>query len=194
MKLLLVLISITFAIEDYYLTLVNDYFFVEYDYNNIKLYSDKNIVKMNYEYISEGDCLNKQNIQFNYFLKESNNYQDFIKTIMKNDNIYYEINYETLIHNNYLDVKMHLKKYKTNNNNNIIICISFDRLSINYDGLYSMEVKDYLINFSNVAYYDNKYDFINIDRFSNYFYISIPSFNDYINYTFTIKYDNRPYF
>ncbi len=184
---------------NYDLNIVNQYFYINYDDNYIILNSyDTPYVKINFEYIAEIDNYeeyNKTNILFNTFIKDD----EYIKTIMKNQKLYFEMNYDTLYNNKYVDVFMFMKENNkiVNNivNNKIVICISFDKESINYDGEYILEVKDYVINFSNISFSDGKYNKVNVERFGNYFYIYFPSYKDYIQYKFTIKYEpNYIYF
>lgn len=178
------------------LKLINEYFHIKYDNNNIILnnYYTSN-VKINYEYIAEVDDykeFNKQSIIFNEFIKETDEFNKFnyVKKVMNNDKLYFEMNYDTIFDNNYVEVFMFMKGYN-NTNNSIVICISFDREIINYDGQYILEVKDYIINFSNISFSDNKYNEVNVERFGNYFYINFPSYKDYMQYKFMIKYDSN---
>jgi len=193
MKLLLLLFGLVFGYNiNYDLKLTNEYFYINYDDNSIILnnyYSDS-YVKINFEYISESEG-SQQNILFNTFIKETEVLDNFeyIRALMKNNNLYYEIIYESFYNKNYIDVYTMIKKNNTNINDETIICISFDRAQINYDGNYTLEVKDYIINFSNISFSDYKYNKVNLERFGNYFYIHFPSYLDYIQYTFTIKYE-----
>ena len=196
----LVSIDIAFSINidyniNYDLNIVNNYFYINYDDNYIILNSyDTPYVKINFEYIAEIDNneeYKKTNILFNTFIKDN----EYIKTIMKNKKLYFEMNYDTFYNNNYVDVFMFMKEQnKTKygaNINNIVICISFDKENINYDGKYTLELKDYVINFSNISFSDGKYNKVNVERFGNYFYIYFPSYKDYMQYKFTIKYEHN---
>ena len=73
-----------------------------------------------------------------------------------------------ICYNNYIDISIFVKNIKSNN---ITICISFDKELINYNGNYILEVKDYIIKFSNVSF-SNTFNKVNIERFGNYFYIN----------------------
>jgi hypothetical protein len=189
----LVYIDIAFCIN-YDLKLINEYFNINYDDNYIILNDyDTSNVKINFEYIAEVNNYeeyNKQNILFNTFIKDTDDLNNFnyVKTSMKNEKLYFEINYETIFNNNYVEVYMLMKEYNYSNNNDIVICISFDKQIINYDGNYILEFKDYIINFSNISFSDYKYNKVNVERFGNYFYINFPSYKDYMQYKFTIKY------
>ncbi len=163
---------------NYDLKLINEYFYVNFDDNSIifnNYYSDN--IKINFEYISDITENNKQDISFKYFIKEVDEFNKYniLKAVMKNDNIYYEMSYESFYYNNYMDVFI-----KTNSN--IIMCISFDKQIINYNGKNILEVKDYIISTD---------DNITIDRFGNYFYFNFTS-NDNL-YKFKIKYISNYY-
>ncbi len=208
MKLILLFLSLIYITKGFELNpdinIVNEYFYINFDENSIilnnyykPLVNDNSIVKINFDYIleeNENDTdvyeYNKQNILFNSFIKETDSYSGFenLKTLMKNDNIYFEVNYETYTFNKYVDVYMIIQKINKNNNKNII-CISFDKKVINYDGEYTLEVSDYNIKFSNTSFLNGKYNKVIIERFGNYFYIHLPSFEDYIYYNFKIQFD-----
>ena len=181
--------------------LVNEYFNINYDDNHITLNNyDISNVKINFEYIAEvsdDEEYNKQPILFNKFIKDSDDFNKFnyVKTTMHTEKLYFEVNYDTLYYNKFVEVYMFIK----NNNisiNSIVICISFDKEIINYDGNYILEVKDYVINFSNISFTaqnsNNKvWNKVTVDRFGNYFYIYFPSYKDFIQYKFIIKYDSN---
>jgi hypothetical protein len=176
---------------NYDLKLISENFYINYDDNNIILndYNLESIVKINFEYISDINEHYKQNIKFNSFIKETNEFSkfNFVKTAMNKDKLYYEINYDALYYTNHLEAFMLMKGFTTTNE--IIICISFDREIINFDGKHTLEIKNYVINFSNISFSDNKYNKVNVERFGNYFYIHFQSYVDYMQYKFTISYN-----
>ncbi len=197
MKLLLIFgfLSVTFGNKiNYDLLLINEYFNINYDDNNIILNNyDISNVKINFEYIAEvsnDEEYNKQNIIFNRFIKDTDDFNNFnyVKTSMKTEQLYFEINYEAIYNKNYVDVVMFIKNKASTSTNNIVICISFDKEIINYNGKYILEVKDYIINFSNISFSDYKYYKVNVERFGNYFYIYFPSYKDFIHYKFILIY------
>ncbi len=199
MKKLLIFLNILLIVSgiDNDLTLLNLLFKVDFDKNSIILsnYDNSNYVNIKYEKIYENN--NIKPIEFNMFHTDEMDIYNAIITLMQDDDVYFEalntMSYS--IHNyakNSLKVSLIVMDYKFQDmNNEFVINLSFNG-PVNYDGEYYLEIKDFIIVFSEKVSFDsdNKSSTVTIERFGNNFYLHFPSFKEYMLYDFIIYYNS----
>lgn len=168
------------------------------------------VMSFNVNFNQNGFNINDIYIKYNNYYEENvtnnnpinfdiiNNNQ-YISTIMQNNDIYFEttnIYYES---NNSLRVILLITDYNFQNiNNNFILNIVFNKKTfmfttiiipygpINFNGKHYLQIGDFNMEFSNNAIVDDIKQNVKLERFGNYFYLHFPSFKNYILYEYTI--------
>jgi hypothetical protein len=160
-----------------------------------------NYINIKYEKVYENNhdndnIINIKPIKFSTVYSDEMDVYNTITTAMDdNTNFYFEalntMSYS--IHNyerNSLKVSLIVLGYIFQDmNNEFIINLSFNS-SVNYDGEYYLEIKDYIVVFSDKVLSDNENKTAIVERFGNYFYLHFPSFKEYMIYDFTIYYNS----
>ncbi len=201
MKLLLLINAlIVYGLNDNF-QLSNFLFKADFDKNSIILsnHNNNNYVNIKYENICEKNLEYDKvfPIEFNTFNYDEIDAFNGVTTGEETTNFYIEalntMSYS--IHNyekNSLKVSLIVMDYKFQDmNNEFIINLSFNG-PVNYDGEYYLEIKDYIIVFSEKVSFDteNKNASAKIERFGNNFYLHFPSFKEYMLYDFIIYYNS----
>jgi hypothetical protein len=153
-----------------------------------------NYINIKYEKVYENNHdINQKLIKFSTIYSDEIDVYNTITTAM-DDNIFYFEALNTMsnsIHNyekNSLKVSLIALGYIFQDmNNEFIINLSFNS-SVNYDGEYYLEIKDYIIVFSDKVLSDDENKTASVERFGNNFYLHFPSFEEYMIYDFTIRY------
>ena len=160
-----------------------------------KHFSDCRPIIISYENIFEDNTNNKKQIIFNEISNDVFDIYNSVISTMNTTNVYFETKHKMTycISNSYsnaLHVSFYMKDFKFQDmKNNIILSLSFNS-PINYDGKNILEIKDYILTFSDKVISDKKVKNVQIERFGNYFYLHFPSYNDDMYYNFIINYDN----
>jgi hypothetical protein len=169
MLLLLLLINFAFSLETY-----NMLFFAKINNNQIILDDyDNNTIIIKYEDIYDNNNF-KEKIDFN------NQYHKLFK--ISYDMIYDVYDYK----NNYLNISLKMKNITFEEN--LVLSLSFNN-PINYNGRNVLEIKNYIITFSENVLVDNYKNKIQIERFGNWFYLHFPVFKNDLYYNFIIRMD-----
>ena len=167
MLLLLLLINSVLSLEIYnmlFFSKINNNQIILDDYNN-------NTVFIKYEDIYDNNTF-KEKINFNHNKLFKITY-DMVYDI-------YEYKY------NYLNISLRMKNITFEEN--LVLSLSFNN-PVNYNGRNVLEIKNYIITFSNTVLVDNKQNNIEIERFGNWFYLHFPVFKNDLYYYFIIRMD-----
>ena len=178
-------------------TFSNLLFRANFNENGIILsnHDDCNYINLKYEKFYENNNNNHNIIKFNTIYSDEMDTYNAITTTVVNDNFYFEafnIMSYSLRHysKNSLKVTLIIMDYVFQNmDNEFIINLSLNS-SVNYNGEYYLEIKDYIIVFSDKVYSDNENKTATVERFGTNFYLHFPSFKEYMLYDFIIYYNN----
>lgn len=190
-RLLIITIIITLITR----TISKPLFTTNFDKNGINI----NDIYIKYNNYYETNVNNISTIQFDKIETDNYNTYKYVLASMYNDNIFFETTNVYYNSNNSLKVILLITNHAfQNTNNEFILNLSFNKIfygltistkplgPINFNGKYYLEVGDFNIGFSEKVLIDEEYHTTNLERFGNHFYLSFPSFKEYILYEFNI--------